>query len=282
MQSQHKPNSARDIITDGFKIYKSVFDQATINTLITDVDTILKNQKFEYDFLKLNKDGHIHKIRYMFEKNKSFIKALVSDAILDILQDTVSDIEMIVPTWEDMLIKVPYHGVHVGVHQDLALQSIGSDVYSLGIYFHSSKENPVYYLPESHKLGPLTKQEIHKVFQERKSEFIPIIAEAGDIIVHNVKTVHYSEENISSFLRYTWYLEFRTMKQLEEDSPWDMEWIHQRRKIWVYALQKYKSYNQIKHLIPDKEFFENIPLTLRVSHTNEKIQYDDTNPYNHF
>lgn len=284
MQPQRKINTGieRNITTDGFKIYKSAFDHGAVGTLVREVDKILQNSEFEYDFLKLNKDGHIHKVRYMFEKNENFIKALVSDAILDILQDIAVDIKTIVPTWEDMLIKVPYHGVPVGVHQDLALQSIGSDVHSLGIYLHSSQENPVYYLPESHKLGPLTKQEIHKLFQEKKSEFVPIIAKAGDIIVHNVKTVHYSEENSSSSLRYTWYLEFRTIKQLEEDSPWDEDWIHQRRKIWVHALQKYKPYEQIKHLIPDREFFENMPLTLRVSHTNEHIQYDNKNPYNHF
>ena len=218
----------------------------------------------------------------MFEKSENFVKALVNDSILAILQETVSDITTIVPTWEDMLIKVPYHGVPVGVHQDLALQSINSDVYSLGVYFHSSKENPVYYLPESHKLGPLTKKEIHKLFNERKKDFIPVIAEAGDIIVHNVKTVHYSDENLSKSPRYTWYLEFRNIKQLEEDSPWDIDWINQRRKIWVYALQKYKSYEQIKDLIPDEKFFNDFPLILKVSHTNDIIKYDDKNPYNHF
>lgn len=271
-----------DINTNGFKIYKGAFDKIKIDTLINDVDKILKTPRFEYDFLKLNKDGHIHKIRYMFEKHTSFMKALVDDSILGILQDIFTDIKTIVPTWEDMLIKVPYHGVPVGAHQDLALQSINSNVYGLGVYLHSSEGNPVYYLPGSYKLGPLTKNEIQNLFKDRKEEFIPIIAEPGDIIVHNVKTIHYSEENLSKFPRYTWYLEFRTIKQLKEDSPWDIDWINHRRKIWVYALQKYKLYEQIKHLIPDREFLQDIQLTPRVSHTNEKIQYDATNPYNHF
>jgi len=188
----------------------------------------------------------------------------------------------IVPTWEDMLIKIPERGIPVTVHQDLALQSAKYDVFSVGIYLHNSDDNPVYYLPKSHKMGPLTKTEISKVYEENKNKFVPVIAKAGDIVIHNVKTVHYSEKNKSQNPRYTWYLEFRTINQLEKDSPWDQDWINSRRAIWIYALKKYKE--NIAHLIPDEVFLQKYieKLNLRISHTNKYVDYDMKSPYNHF
>lgn len=63
---------------------------------------------------------------------------------------------------------------------------------------------------------------------------------------------------------------------------WDLEWILQRRAIWIAALQKYQPNKTF--LIPDAEelqpYINN--LNLRVSHTNDKIQYDMESPYNHF
>jgi hypothetical protein len=95
-------------------------------------------------------------------------------------------------------------------------------------------------------------------------------------------TVHYSEKNTSEHPRYTWYLEFRTKEQLLNDSPWDQEWIERRRALWVYALKNYRQ--EIDELIPDYTSlipYMN-PLQLRISHTNETVDYDMKSPYNHF
>ena len=253
-----------------------------IDRLIVATDEAMKNEKFSEDFCTINESGHIHKLKYVFDKGDVFLEALAHDSILSILLELFDDPTQIVPTWEDMLIKIPKVGIPVDVHQDLALQSIKTSVFSLGVYLHDSQENPVYYLPESYKLGPLTRAEIRELYLREKKNFVPLYAEKGDITVHNVKTVHFSEENKSSSPRYTWYLEFRTLDQLKEDSPWDLEWILQRRAIWIAALQKYQPNKTF--LIPDaKEIQPYINnLNLRVSHTNDKIQYDMESPYNHF
>ena len=275
-------NIKQELEQKGFAHIPAAFCPEEIGELVKATESSLKNSDFEYDFLTMNKDKHIHKVRYMFEKDDVFRKALVHDSIFSIVSQLVDPASEIVPTWEDMLVKVPFKGIPVGVHQDLALQSVGSDVFSLGVYLHDSGTNPVYYLPGSYKMGPLTRDDIHKVYNEQKSNFVPVRAKAGDIIIHNVKTVHYSEENLTPNPRYTWYLEFRSKKQLLEDSPWDKEWMLQRRAIWVSALEKYRHVDP--ELIPNRE--ELAPylahLNLRVSHTDDKIQYDMKSPYNHF
>ncbi len=266
----------------GYYLYKNAFSVPEIQELIHATDRALSLPEYKNDLLTINKTSHVHKVLYMFEKGDIFLKALVHPSILNILSALSINLQEIVPTWEDMLIKIPFDGIPVNVHQDLALQSVNHEVFSLGVYLHSSNSNPVYYLPKSHKFGPLTKTEIHEVYNKHKEDFIPVYAEPGDIVIHNVKTVHYSEENKTPNPRYTWYLEFRTLDQLRLDSPWDEDWILSRRALWAYAIRKYAP--QMINWIPDEENLKNYmnPLKLRVSHTNEHIQYDQTNPYNHF
>lgn len=266
----------------GFCVIKNAFSTYDVSELLKYTEKVLTSDDGSEDFLRINNSNHIHKIKYMFEKEEVFLKYLVHPSVIKIVSELSPDVSQIVPSWEDMLIKVPNCGIPVTVHQDLALQSVNSDVFSMCIYIHDSDENPVYYLPESQNMGPLTKSEIYKVYEENKNNFVPAKVKAGDIVIHNVKTVHFSEENFSSSPRYTWYLEFRTVKQLIDDSPWDDDWIMSRRAIWAYALKKYCK--DIDHLLPDikslDKYLKNIKF--KISHTNETINYDMKSPYNHF
>lgn len=272
----------QELYENGFSIFKNALSQELVSRLITATYKTMQEPKNATDLLSINKTGHVHKILYMFDKGEIFLETLVHPSILKILETVHPKFSVLVPTWEDMLIKVPYEGVPVTVHQDLALQSVNHDVFSLGIYLHDSSSNPVHYLPKSHHMGPLTKDEIYDVYEKNKENFVPMHAEAGDIVIHNVKTVHYSEENKTPQPRYTWYLEFRTLDQLYTDSPWDKDWILSRRAIWVSALKTYAS--DVDKWLRDGESLEkySLPLPLRISHTNDRIHYDPANPYNHF
>ena len=275
-------NLRKNFMEEGYCILENALTSEEIQSLLVQTKHVLTLDDNSDDFLRINDSNHIHKVKYMFNKGDIFLQYLVHNSILKIVLELSDDVTQIVPTWEDMLIKVPQNGVPVTVHQDLALQSASYDVFSVGIYLHDSYDNPVYYLPKSHKMDPLTKTEIYKVFDENRNKFIPIRVKAGDIVIHNVKTVHYSEENKCDHPRYTWYLEFRTIKQLKNDSPGDDDWIMSRRAIWAYALHRY--HKNINHLIPDidllTKYLQN--LNLKILHTNEWINYDMQSPYNHF
>ena len=275
-------NLRKDLREKGYCVLENVFTSEEIQSLLVQTNKALALDDSSDDFLRIDDSNHIHKIRYMFNKGEIFLKYLVHNSILQIVSEISDDVTQVVPTWEDMLIKIPKKGMAVTVHQDLALQSINYDIFGLGVYLHDSYDNPVYYLPESHKMGSLTKTEIHKVYNENRDKFIPVRVKAGDIVIHNVKTIHYSEENKCNHPRYTWYLEFRTIDQLKNNSPWDDNWIMSRRAIWAYALQKYQK--NIDYLLPDIDLLESYlqNLNFRISHTNEHIQYDMNSPYNHF
>lgn len=267
----------------GFTQFERALEIGEIDEIKQTVEAILANPAFDKDLLSIDSSKNTHKILYPLDKDTRLLKYIVHPKILDVLLKLIDDPTQIVLTWEDILIKEAHHGVPVGYHQDLALQSTDYDIFSFGIYLHDSKLNPVYYLPESFKYGALTKDELYRVVEAHKQDFVPLLLDAGDISLHNVKSIHYSDMNVSSQPRYTWYLEYRTMHQLRENSPWDEQWILERRAIFVAALLRYAP-EYVEQLAPDlaelQPYLDH--LNLRVSHTNDKVQYDMQSPYNHF
>ncbi len=268
---------------EGFIHIKEAFNPEEIQQLIVATDSILNDPKHKQDLLSIDESLHTHKILYPFGKHELFLKSLVHPSILNALLSTIKNPLEIVPTWEDILIKLPFCGIPVTFHQDLALQSSKYDIFSFGIYFHTSEHNPVYYLPNSHLLGALTKKQLYEVSEKRLKEFVPVLAKPGDMIMHNVKTIHYSETNLTPFPRYTWYLEFRTLSQLYDDSPWDKHWILGRRAIFAHALKIYQP-SYYDALIQDADILEPYlrNLQLRIPHETETVKYDMESPYNHF
>ncbi len=268
----------------GFCLFGQLLTELERINIIESIDKILVNSEFAEDLLSIGDSGKTHKILFPLAKNKRLLQYIVHPTILDILIQLMPDPTQIVLTWEDILIKEPRHGIPVTYHQDLALQSVKHDIFSFGIYLHDADKNPVYYLPESFHYGPLTKTKLYEVAEANKNNFVPLKAKAGDLSLHYVKTIHYSDINYSPYPRYTWYLEYRTIEQLLNDSPWDEDWIMKRRAIFVSALCEYAPPEYIEKLAPDVKLLKPYldDLQLRVPQTNSKVQYDMESPYNHF
>lgn len=268
----------------GFLHVPAALSTVEINELLTVTEAILKEDRSS-DILK-NENGVVRKLCYVFDKNPIFLAYLAHPSILGLAIELAEKPELLVPTWEDMLIKAPITGIPVTIHQDLALQTIYGHVFSIGIYLHSSNENPVYYLPGSHVLGPQTRDQIRKIWAERKAEFVPVYAERGDLVVHNVLTVHYSETNTSTLPRYTWYIEFRNLHELLNDGIWPVEWCMGRRALLfdaIIARQK----NGLA--VPEYSFIDESALRLfvdqairRFPHETDTVSYDILSPFNHF
>lgn len=266
---------------NGYLKIESAFSLNDLEPIVEELPRLLAMGKATGDTLVEN--GIPKKILYMFDKSNNFLKLLVSLPIINLLRDYCDDVTQVVPTWEDMIVKLPFTKTGFKPHQDLPLQSINSHVFTVAIYLTSSVGAPVYFLPSSHYLGPLTRGQLAKVWEKEKNNFVAIPANRGDVIMHNSQIIHYSSDNNTDISRYTWYIEFRTVSQLREDSLWDEAWISQRRAIFLYALQKYQP-DMINELAPDfdcyKTYLENIKL--KVPHVTSTVNYDMSSPYYHF
>lgn len=189
-------------------------------------------------------------------------------------------------TWEDLLVKPPFVGAPVTVHQDLALQCVRGGVFSLGIHIDDAHDNPVWFLPGSHRLGPLSRDEVRRLLVERRADFVPIVARAGDVVVHDVLTVHFSEANSAIRPRHTWYLEFRTVQQLIQDGPWNQEWIDSRQALLLHAVEGRARAGLPFVALAFRDHARLAPYLvsprLRIPHVGGDVQYDTSSPSYHF
>jgi hypothetical protein len=266
---------------EGYLKISKAFPEEKMEAMVGITENLLASPAYQHD--QLIENGHVKKLLYLFEKHESFLELLVSQPIIDILKNYCENVTQVVVTWEDMVIKLPFSNSGFKPHQDLPLQSVNSPVFTAAIYFRPSLEAPVSFLPRSHLLGPLTRTQLQELCKKEEQNFIAVPAEAGDIIIHNAKTVHRSQNNQTALSRYTWYLEFRTVNQLRHDSLWDEQWIMKRRAIFVYALLKYRP-ELVVELAPDvKELQVYLDtIQLKVPHVTDTVNYDMESPYYHF
>ena len=224
------------------------------------------------------------KLLYPLDKYDEFVSVLGSQPVREVV-DGLLPVGDSVLTWEDVLIKPPSVGVEVGVHQDIGLDPTRDTVHSLGISLTADVENPVYFLPGSHRMGPLTKSAVDALWADCRDLFQPVATQPGDVVIHNVHVLHHSETNRSPKPRATWYLEFRSMRSLLEHGPWDSDWVHRRRAIWVYARDISGDRIGADEIEPVSTALKQLNYgtgTLRVPHVTDTVRYDITSPYNHF
>lgn len=266
---------------NGYLKIPAAFSADKMNEFIQRIECVLNLSRYRHDILFINNQPQ--KLLYLFDKDKRFLELLVSEPILETIKKISDNYKEIVPTWEDLVIKKPFSKTGFKPHQDLPLQSMNSNVFTIAIYLTNSHRSPVCFLPQSHQLGPLTKDELSTVCKDRKHDFAAILANKGDIIIHNSKTIHKSLNNNTNESKYTWYVEFRTLNQLLYDSPWDKDWIMKRRAIFVYALNQYRKgllntwCNDQLALSPYLD-----PIQLRVAHVTKTVDFDMKSPYYHF
>lgn len=231
-----------------------------------------------------SREGIPLKLTYPLDKYPEYLPVLGHSQIREIVDHLLPRVDSVL-TWEDVLIKMPFVGGDVGVHQDIGLDPGGQTVHSLGISLHHDGANPVFFLPGSHRLGPITANTVTAIWKDCQRQFLPMITAPGDVVIHDVHTLHYSESNSSESPRATWYLEFRSLRSLLERGPWIADWAYQRRAIWVYAREVAGDYagddepDEVReHLVRLRSGHS----SLRVPHVNGNIRYDSTSPYYHF
>lgn len=248
----------------GYSLISGIFDLETTQNLVISIDSILETENDED--IVYDEGDHPIKIRYPLSKHPIFLFALQNDALIKLVDSLFPSGDAIL-TWEDVLVKQPNSNTEVLVHQDLALQTTQGNVYSIGFSLHEDSHNPVFFLPGSHKAGPLTRIEVQILDKVVKSSFVPVETNVGDALIHDVKCVHYSEPMKTNLPRYTWYLEFRSESDLRTHGPWDESWIDSRKQIWSHVRNR-----------SDKTFAGE----LKVPHVTPYLAYDQTSPHNHF
>lgn len=268
---------------DGVAVVRSAVDGEFLDSVRAAVAAVLDSSA-SADVLRAA-SGVVRKIAYPLSLDGRFLTALAHPGLMRLALAVCPAPEQLVLTWEDILHKAPRFGAAVPVHQDLALQSLPGPVYSLGVHLDDASNNPVWFLRGSHKLGPQSLEEVAAL--RRRGGFTAVAPSAGDVVVHDVLTIHYSDANTVDAPRSTWYLEFRTLRQLQQDGRWPESWARQRRALLFHACAA-RSAQGLPTVWPPLGPGETVagwlelPVVLRVPHIAHGVTYDTASPWFHF
>ncbi|MEQ1503712.1 MAG: phytanoyl-CoA dioxygenase family protein [Myxococcota bacterium] len=268
---------------DGFALVPGVVGDGFVASTRTAIGELLGGPSHP-DLLR-DHAGQVRKIAYPLALDPRFVIALAEPALIALASEISPAPDELVLTWEDVLYKAPLVGEAVPVHQDLAMQSLPGPVYSLGVHLEEATDNPVWFLPGSHRLGPQTKDQVTAL--RRGCGFVPLAPRAGDVLVHDALCVHYSDANTGAGARTTWYLEFRTLTQLRADGRWPDSWARSRRAILFHACAAREAMGLMVRW-PDLGPGESLEGWLsgeaefRVTHVSQGVDYDLTSPWYHF
>lgn len=279
-ETYHSP--ADDLARTGYVLAPRILDAATQQSLRRAIYEILEHDSSR-DLLRAA-DGKVRKILYPLEKNKAFLLALAQPKLMQLALELAPDPEQLVLTWEDVLIKPPKTGLSVPIHQDIALQSVQGGVFSLGVHLDDAVENPLRFIAGSHVHGPLTRAQLYA--HAHSGTWSVIEPLAGDVLAHDVLVIHASDPNIGAQSRWTWYLEYRMLRDAHA-GPWPMVWWLDRRALLFHAAAA-RIDAGLEALWPPcapgetREQWLSRKCDLRIAHESYGVKYDLCSPYYHF
>ena len=163
------PKWKAELEQEGFVHLRQVFGVEDVDRLADLSLRSIDDYSASEDLVR-TREGVPLKLLYPLDKYGDFVALLGRREVREIV-DTLLPRRESVLTWEDVLIKMPSVGAGVGPHQDIGLDPVRETVHSLGISLHTDEENPVLFLPGSHRFGPLTATAVSALWQECRGQF---------------------------------------------------------------------------------------------------------------
>lgn len=141
----------------------------------------------------------------------------------------------IIPLGVDINFKSSHVAAVVPWHQD-SIHDGTAPYFAMGVYLDDADENDgcLRYLPGSHK----QKQDVHQLASQHgwnipQHQQVPVAA--GDVLFHDVMTLHGSTPKVSPGARRTIYVEFRPAKEILATGSQSENWVNLRKR-WMALL----------------------------------------------
>ncbi len=134
----------------------------------------------------------------------------------------------VVCMYESLLVRSAENASVVDWHRDMNHQEAGR-IFTLGIYLDAAlpEEDALQVLP-GHHLSATSIGELTSMISGKEITPLKLAAEAGDLLIHDVRLPHASSLIISKRVRKTLYFEFRPLRLLRNANP---QWLTERRRL---------------------------------------------------
>jgi len=206
------------------------------------------------------KERHISRVNNLFAYLKpEFLLILGSPKLLDIVTSLCGENSL--PVYESLMIRSLGDETYTALHQDM-IHDRTSTIATFCIYLDdvTADDGCVRVVPntqyEKHDLN-----QFDELCQKNSWDFKSLVANSGDMLVHDVMAIHDSPALSKIKNRRTIYLEFRSLEHLENNSRFSKEWIQNRKELMSIAKDKYKAFlneESLDFTKKERDFFTNL------------------------
>ena len=220
---------AVDFDRDGYALMSQLIQPEELDVLREETAALVnggfENKENPTDYMTAkNPQGaeELFRVQYIFNKapKNSLLILLAQPFVLSVVQRLLG--ENFVCAAEALVFKKEGNGRAVSVHADCdpADPRLSPLVFNVDYYLDDSNEENgcLWAAPGTHKLNLPYKEIAAKGFDF--PGLIPVPVKAGDVLLHNVRTVHGSHQSQGKALRRTIYYEFQDMDaMLKQNGP---------------------------------------------------------------
>ncbi len=146
-----------------------------------------------------------------------------------------------IPTWDAMVLKMPFEGIQVTWHQDACVHCAGDEpIFNVDFYLDDSdQDTAVWVIPGSHRWTPeQLKAVLANPTQFPQAGAFPVPVKAGSVLFHNIKLLHGSPASTGPNMRRVIYYEFRPASVEFERGPHVPEYIPLKQRVLRACLER--------------------------------------------
>jgi phytanoyl-CoA hydroxylase len=146
-----------------------------------------------------------------------------------------------IPTWDAMVLKMPFEGIQVPWHQDASVNCAGDEpIFNVDFYLDDSdRDTAVWVIPGSHGWpAEKLKAVLAHPTQFPQTGAFPVPVKAGSVLFHNIKLLHGSPPSTGPNMRRVIYYEFRPAPVEFERGPHVPEYIHLKQRVLRACLER--------------------------------------------
>lgn len=189
-------------------------------------------------FAKRDEGEVFFRVNYLHNKREEVsLELLGAPQVLAVAESLCGD--NFVPTYESMVFKKAGDGEKIPWHQD-AVHTRKHRVFNFDLYLDESKigGGALRVVPKSQSVIQ-DACGVAETYGWELPNVIQVELEPGDVLLHDVMVLHGSERTLGKALRRTIYYEFRAAEMIQEEGPWDNDWIDRRLRLVPSALRKF-------------------------------------------
>lgn len=245
----------------GFVLIKRVLKPSAIAKLQHFCDELVAQAQSHYvaglpfdniAIMQAENESFVYRVNELFQFQPQFAQLLAQNELMSYVEAIIG--EAVLPSYESLVIKNSLDVRGFDWHRDMAVRT-QEPIFTVGVYLDDAiaQQGALSIIPQSH-CSQASVCDLKRQLSNAQVQCVDVTANAGDVVIHHVNTVHASGRQEGLAIRRTIYFEFRAVSHFIDNPSFCSEWIEKRQALMAH-LNTLKSDQMVNSLQLPKDFY---------------------------